>query len=765
MIRTSRRLTLFIAALYLFFALSGNAQINSGHENQISLKSHEIELALDPSSGYSIVGLRDPKTGTDFAATGARPGLYRIVMSRSDGSSYEITSKSAKCVRSSAPDRITLSFDHPEQGLRVIGTVRLDAAQKLGWTLRIENHGNDGVRSVFYPQWIAPPRLSQSALENRILYPSMDGQEFVDPAKHFTPGQTVSSGYPGLAAVQMIAYHDDSAGLLEMTRDGNGENKHFRIVRRSDGFDLSIEHNPGETPGTNIDLPYETSMQVFHGDWHEAADIYKTWAVQQKWAARKIRERGTPRWLTSGYPIVTYQMRGDPYSAEWSMYFPPSARLLNPDFYPTKIPAIAKSYENFFQSKVISNPFGWEHNGPWIAGDYFPPVLGEETWRDIAAKLHAEDSPLFLLLSGLRWGVRMDDLGYNTREQFLRDVAPKAAAYDPQGKPIEDNAPWGDSIQLCVGTNFGRESTAVAFLGCIRRGASLVQYDQSAGGTAPVCYSHVHPHPPGYGRWMVQGTESLFTEVRAKGKRINPEFALSVEEPCEYFIPYWDLYMGRPYEFFGTGSDPSSWRTSVPLFLYNYHEYLLGYGGSNEIDVTHPYAEAIKVARKFTNGTLLEIDPGKPAFRLDTQPSPTDELRLARSCSLAQRTYANDYLIFGKMLRDPRIPDRKTQTLRAWHDPRDRHPDSELPTVQVPLVLESTWESSNKVAYVFANWQTSAQEVVFEPQRYDQNGAGFKLTVYDDSGTRVLRRDPSLPREIRLRIPALAATMVEQSAE
>jgi hypothetical protein len=54
-------------------------------------------------------------------------------------------------------------------------------------------------------------------------------------------------------------------------------------------------------------------------------------------------------------------------------------------------------------------------------------------------------------------------------------------------------------------------------------------------------------------------------------------------------------------------------------------------------DVTHPRAEAIKVARQFTTSTLLEIDPGKPAFRLSTEPAPPDELRLVRSCSLAQR--------------------------------------------------------------------------------------------------------------------------------
>jgi len=89
----------------------------------------------------------------------------------------------------------------------------------------------------------------------------------------------------------------------------------------------------------------------------------------------------------------------------------------------------------------LGNPFGWEHIAPWIGGPYFPPVGGEEMWSRMARKLRANGNPLFLLLSGARWGVRMDNAGYNDRDRFLRETAPVAAAYDAAGKPMEEQPP------------------------------------------------------------------------------------------------------------------------------------------------------------------------------------------------------------------------------------------------------------------------------------------------------------------------------------
>jgi Domain of unknown function (DUF6259) len=744
------------------------------------LATQQIRMVLDSGKGYGIRLLSDPVTGHEFASAHGSPGLYRLTLVGLENAAKNVTSADAKVTsKSASEDVIQLTFHHEAERLRCFCSVRLDGrGPRLAWKIRIENEGHYAIRSIFYPLWIAPIRLSADGKTDRILYPFLDGHEFAEPGRHFavqTGGDTPSPSwppigwraqYPGQACIQMMAYHDGRSGLLEMTRDGEGWIKHFQVNRIKEGFDLSIEHNPDETPGENIDLPYETCFEIFHGEWQEAADIYKAWGAQQKWARRTVEDRGLPSFLASGSPILSYLLRGDAYSAEWSMYFPPSNRLINPDFHPSKISALTNAYGSFLGTKIISNPFGWEHIAPWIAGNYFPPVCGEETWRQTADALRTDGHKLFMLLSGSRWGVMMDDVGYDEYDHFMQTLAPQAAAYGPDGRPMEEWPPWAGSVDLCIGTPFTQRHLREAFLGCVQRGASVVQYDQNHGGMAFPCYKRDHPHPVGYGRWMVQRAEEMYAAIIAEAKKVNPDFVLAVEEPCEYFMPYFDLYMGRPYNFFGTGSIPTAYRRSVPLFIYVYHEYHLGYGGSNEIDIAHPYAEAIKIARKFTNGTLLEVDPGKPAFRLDTIPSPTEELQLARSCTLAITSYACKYLLFGKRLPDPEAPGLPHESVRMWRSAFDQRYPFDMPVFEVPHVLESTWEHKGNVAYIFANWQTTEQEVVFRPKPYGQAGNNFQLVSYcaSESGASSFQQTGPLPSDIHVQVPALSALMVEQSA-
>ena len=58
----------------------------------------------------------------------------------------------------------------------------------------------------------------------------------------------------------------------------------------------------------------------------------------------------------------------------------------------------------------------------------------------------------------------MDDVVYDTRNQFVHDVAPHAAAYHPSGAIQSEQPPWASSIVLCVGTKFSREHIVESFI-------------------------------------------------------------------------------------------------------------------------------------------------------------------------------------------------------------------------------------------------------------------------------------------------------------
>lgn len=114
-------------------------------------------------------------------------------------------------------------------------------------------------------------------------------------------------------------------------------------------------------------------------------------------------------------------------------------------------------------------------------------------------------------------------------------------------------------------------------------------------------------------------------------------------------------------------------------------------------------------------------------------------------------------------MRDPEIRDRKVESIRMWRDPKDNRRVYDLPSVDVPLVLESTWEANAKIGYVFANWQTSSQTVTFAPRTYGPKSASYGIFVWSDEGRRTIQEHGNLPRELSVQVPALSAILVEQT--
>ncbi|MGQ9576528.1 MAG: DUF6259 domain-containing protein [Thermoguttaceae bacterium] len=122
-----------------------------------------------------------------------------------------------------------------------------------------------------------------------------------------------------------------------------------------------------------------------------------------------------------------------------------------------------------------------------------------------------------------------------------------SAICGPDGKPrtLGDPAPEksvgvGLYAEICPVTPLARKILLDSVLECQRLGIDCVQVDQIVGGGIPPCYSADHGHLPGGGNWSAEAIYGLFGEIRREGKKRNPDFALSMEEPGEFFIPVLD---------------------------------------------------------------------------------------------------------------------------------------------------------------------------------------------------------------------------------
>jgi len=156
--------------------------------------------------------------------------------------------------------------------------------------------------------------------------------------------------------VQMIAFYDSEqpdAGLYLSMDDSEGYKKRFGFQRVNDSTGdyilFSFLHSISETPGNNLSLAYHVNVDIFSGDWYDAADRYKQWALTQPWMATELTDRADiPSWL---YDI---QIMIDTYGAR-----------------PEDFVDVVNYYKDLFGvSRMILYPGGfWGFNDGYCAGD------------------------------------------------------------------------------------------------------------------------------------------------------------------------------------------------------------------------------------------------------------------------------------------------------------------------------------------------------------------------------------------------------------
>ncbi len=547
----------------------------------IGLVAGDLAVAFDRRTG-SLCHLMHRPTGRTFADAAQRRALFQLRLTRWQAGAFEaFTSDDFARVEWATLDSRTLRatfLDGPEPGLVVRATVSAGADGLVHFRLAVDNPSAWAVARIQYPCFASPAALGGDATDDRLLFP----QSHTDGIVIQAPGNldhTVSGSYPGTAAVQMEAFYDDAAGLLVATHDAEGHCKTFEAQLAKGRFvELKVSHLRPETPGS-AEIPYDTVLGTFTGDWRAAADLYKRWARKQPWCVRKLAQRDdVPAFLKEGAAGVILGL-GGPEGYNGS---------LGPAL--ERLPALAADYRQ--RAKVphlLVVPYGWENRGTWAGIQYFPARPSDEAWRTANAALRAQGDRIALLTSGYWWVVRrartsngpaFDDNADFERRQAMTvhraDGTPWLLdAYDKAGTFGD----WrGVSAELCHGSAEARAAMLDIFLKAAALGTPLISFDQEiGGGQMEPCYATGHGHPPGYGAWMWTGFRDLCEDIRAKGRAKQPEIGLLTENCGEMIIPVMATYWSRQFGVIDSGS---SGEGAVGLFSYLYHDYVTALGAA-----------------------------------------------------------------------------------------------------------------------------------------------------------------------------------------
>lgn len=748
----------------------------ASREGIVAIGNRFLELQFDTTSG-ALVGILDQASAYQFSHDDQAPRrLFRLALRLQAGRELEWldSSSASHCTWESTAlpsgSQLSLTVDgFAGRALSVVVEIRLAHDSPLSvWHATVRNPGAASVYQLTCPivsglfkvgagvpdDTIVTPRHGEGMLF-REPFPVCDRLPLKAGAGPDTPQAGIGelhATYPGGLAMQMMLYYNQQAGLYLATHDSGQHVKSFDLGQIADWGPyplLSVSHLCGEAMGAPVSFSYDTILGVFHGDWYDGAAIYKAWATQQWWCEKKLAERDIASWMRSGFAVF-----------EMSNYHLPNVRLLHSM---DQIAEVVNSLSSEAGVPLLALVFNFEGKGGWTGPiGFFPPREGEEPFRRAMEKLQAVGNRGFLYIPGGNWYIAIGyEPPFDSWPEFEATGRANAIMAADLAVRILKWYPGWEGARLCPGTEFTDDLTASLVLGCIERGAPVVQIDNFPICTAEACYDPSHNHLPGYGPWWSEAWNRILADTRRRSKALNPESALSSEGISENFIPYLDMYDQRAgnMEYFGhwQAGDPLGGET-IPLFNFVYNEYIGSYCAAYP-ECNRP--EVLYWTRCLGKSLVQGVVPTGGWY----YPEP-DELNpvttgFFKKVARAAGRECWPYLMFGDMLRPPTIDvPRIRAPYLPWTYGESLDP-ARLHFVEDAAVQHSAWRGPDgTIGYVFVNVSEEAVDFSVELEGYGLSDLADLIQVADGERT-ILARQVHLPAVQRIHMQPLSTVLIE----
>ncbi len=695
---------LLVLLLSVGIAMAGQA---------VSLENDLLRAEWDATRG-TLVSLRDKTTGREWLEPGNATPIYTIQLGdeKSPLSSANATSINAR--QQEAAVIVEGIHDKPA-ALAVTCRFWLEkGSTHLLGRIAIRSKMPCRIAEVRFPLVRLRLPFGSNTEEDQVLWPECDGTLLRSPAVNWPDRQF---RYPGVASMQMMAAFDPRAGLCLSARDREAHTKMFCTHRNGRGLELSIVHTLPQSPVTQWELPYDVAMAALRPSpgmkkitWESAADLYREWAIQQPWCRQTMAQRvaagDIPKWIVEPTLIFTYSLRGEMQDGKQG----------------DRLPLVVDQTERWRQvvgAPITSLIMSWEKLDSWVTPDYFPPYGGEEKFTAMTKELHARGHRTMVYLSGLHWTLHKDMAGPNRPHVVVDQEADfnrrgrASAISDAKGDAVISGKPdkgVGQIATVCASTALAREILTDTSLRCQQLGIDCVQVDQIVGGGMKECLHPQHGHPPGGGTWCSQALYRLFGDIRKAGKARDPNFAFSIEEPGEFYLPLLDTYHARDLH---QGRWPRSGAgvLGVPLFTHVYHDYVAGYGSEGCYASERPNRFALyQIGMNLTCGKM----PSVAIWGRWCEPEKVDapQRRLLKAHLDLWRGPAGEFLNFGRRVASPELDVPPMEMTFTEKDGKTRRP------LSVPSVLHSTWKlADGRIGAVFACVYDKPVEFTFGKER------------------------------------------------
>lgn len=688
----------------------------------IKLCNSSIALEFSPETGAleSLIA-----QGVQFVAPPAGlSSLFTLRFRNTEGEVLEIDSGELGSPRfEQNGDALNIYLDAWDRHqIRIKASVAVFAGRaEAQWHLECEHARKGFLEWVVYPRIVVPKDLVGDNGHSTLFWPAMEGivvetlrQRTLTnftyrPAEY--PNHGWSGYFPGSAPMQFMASLREGKGLYFAAHDPASFTKEIEYVEVDQGILMIFKTFVGAVGKGTFQLPFPLVTSVFDGDWHDAAELYRTWIRSSGVSLpRPLHERkDLADWIDESPVIVSYPVTGSGHHGgpqQTNEYFP----FIN------AVSAI-ESCGDRLDSPILALLMHWEGTAPWAPPYVWPPRGGEKAFREFVSEVHRVGHYLGLYCSGIAWTNKAatGDGTYDRTEELERDHLIRHMCRGPKGEYEclicnGDDIRWG--YDICAAADFASKVTCEETRKIASSGVDYIQlFDQNLGGAAYQCFDPAHGHSAAPGPWQAAAMRKLLQNIRTSlAEDGNNHVILGCEagaaEPfikdlafneLRYFIGY---AIGRP----------------VPAYSYVFHEYAASFMG-NGCDVLSwidggnaPHNLALRLAYSFAAGDLFMIvlkDGGELHWAWLArwnEPAPPQELHwnFIKHLNHWRRKQGKAFLNFGTMLK----PHPVSGTF-----------DVPLPlksglVLQYPSVLSSRWKAPDgRSGQFLVNYLGEAQTV------------------------------------------------------
>lgn len=659
--------------------------------------------------------------------------FYAVKLRREDGTSRILTAKEGRFVSFEAN---AAKYEHEEAEVTVI--VKQEE-NRLLWRINVKNKTQDLL------EWAEVMSLGvfgklrdEEGGRGEIIFPYNEGCLVTSMEKRersFFPYLDVEypsygkySVFPNMISSQFLAYIEDGKGIYLGMHDEERTTKHIDFQTVEDSIKLQMRTFCDVDYGEDYEMPFDSVMTFFEGNWCDACELYREWFYQHlPKDLKKIEDtEELPDWYGESPIVVTYPVRGTYDMDE-----------MNPNgLFPYKnaMPYLKEIAEQT-KSKVMVLLMHWEGTAPWAPPYVWPPYGGEELFQEFRKELQESGMLLGVYCSGMGWTQQSNLIAsYNKEKEYQEQHLEEIMCSDSDGSIKSTICPGQRAgYDLCPACEKTRDILAEELKNVVESGVDYVQVlDQNHGGNSYFCYSRNHGHTPAPGKWQAEKTMELLERIERKNVLLGCESAAA--EPFLGALRFSDNRFQLNYCI----------GLPIPMYSYLYHEYVNNFMGNqicmvlSKEEYNYPY----RVAYSFIAGDMFTVvltDKGEVSYCWGNEcfTAHTDKdaaYQILQNLNGWRQKGGKNYLHLGKMVK-PISVSCDTNTFVG---------EFERPVI-VDEVLTSAYEYNGERLQFVVNYNSKPVTVTTEQP----------VTVYIDSDM-----EETIEAVFRFEIPALSAVAI-----